>query len=166
MATTPFSDSRRQPVEQPSEVQVTVFRFPGDRAVQRRWVLPAAIAAALVGAVLAVVGVAGPSRGVATAGVDAAGPTGVAAADGYPSTCLTVTISPVNRTFARADFTPRRACGLASGFPTAIFHRFGGEWHPMLYAVRYPCPVPSVPPEVQRELSLCRSAGLGAGGGR
>ena len=134
---------------------MTVFRLPGDHGARRRWMLAPAIAGAVLVAVLLASGGTGPG-GIATDGVTAAGPAGVAAAYGYPSSCLTVRISGGDRSFARADFARTRACELQDSFPTAMFRRFEGEWHPMFYTVSYRCPVPSVPHAVQSELALCR----------
>lgn len=89
-----------------------------------------------------------------------AGPAGVAAAYGYPRGCLRVRISGLDPRFARADFARPGTCGYAVEFPTAVFHRFGGEWHPVLYTVRYPCPVPTIPPPVQSQLALCPGHGV------
>ena len=167
---TPLSDSERGSIDPPVEVQVTVIRLPDERELTRRigrhldWlgarlsaVAVAAVPTAIVAVVLAAaLGVGAGSRAGAIADVRAAGPAGVVAAYGYPASCLTVTISAVNHAFARADFAGSRSCGLQSSFPTAVFRRFGGEWHPLLYAVSRPCPVPSVPSSVQRQLALCR----------
>jgi hypothetical protein len=68
-------------------------------------------------------------------GVTEPGPAGVAAAYGYPLGCLRVTISPANPASARAEFDRGGSCGYVSGFATAVFRRFGGEWHPVLYTV-------------------------------
>src|SRR5205807_3062712 len=88
-------------------------------------------------------------------GVRQAGTAGVAAAYGYPTGCLRVRISAIDPAFARADFEGPQSCSDAIAFPTALFHRFGGEWHPVLYAVSYPCPGRSVPASVQKQLALC-----------
>jgi hypothetical protein len=163
-----LSGSERGSMGPPADVQVTVVGYPSERRLER-WIarrlgwLPArlqmvgvaAVPAAVVAVVLAAaLGVGSPAAG--TADVRAAGAAGVIAASGYPPACLTVTISARNRAYARADFARRGSCELDSGFPTAIFHRSGGEWHPFLYTVSYPCPVPSVPRSVQRQLELCR----------
>jgi hypothetical protein len=83
------------------------------------------------------------------------GPAGVAAAYGFPLRCLAVTILPVNRTYARADFNHRSPCGHYAGYPTAIFRYAGGRWHPVLDALGYRCPVRALPVEVQTRLGVC-----------
>lgn len=170
-------DSQRGVTGPPSEVHVTVFRLADEHALHRRlgreldwiWarlrlvavvVLPLAIGGVLLAAVL---GVGSRTSPGAAAGVTDAGPAGVAAAYGYPSACLKVRISEIDPSFARADFGRAGSCGLHGGFPTALFHRFGGEWHPLLYAVTYPCPMPSVPAPVQRQLSVCPRRATRAG---
>jgi hypothetical protein len=152
----------------PSDVQVTVLRLPYDRGgvpKSYRWVVVAAVL--VLGVFVALLlGGAGPSRGV-DAGVSDPGAPGVAAAYGYPTTCLKVAISALDRAFARADFEPATRCGLPGTYPTAMFHRFAGEWHPVLFTVSYPCPMPSIPASVQVELSLCpRSASAARAGDR
>jgi hypothetical protein len=144
-------DSHRSPVGPPSEVQVTVFRLPDDGALHLRVArrldrIPTrakrAVAvllglAALGGLGLAIaLGTGGPRGDVW--GVTEPGPAGVAAAYGYPLSCLRVTISASDPAFARAEFDHHRSCGYASGFATALFHRFDGEWHPVLYSVTSP----------------------------
>jgi hypothetical protein len=83
------------------------------------------------------------------------GATGVAAAYGYPSRCVSVTISAIDRVFARADFDHASQCGRYTGYSTAIFHRVNQGWEPVLEAVSYPCPVARIPPAVQKELGVC-----------
>lgn len=83
--------------------------------------------------------------------------TGVAAAYGYPSRCLRVTIASSDHAFARADFDHGSLCGRYTGDPTAIFHVVDGAWRPVLEAVSYPCPAESIPSAVQRELDVCPS---------
>jgi hypothetical protein len=61
----------------------------------------------------------------------------------------------LDATYARADFDRRRACGRYDWSTVAIFHRAGGLWRPVLEASNYHCPVASVPPAVQRQLSVC-----------
>jgi hypothetical protein len=90
-------------------------------------------------------------------GVSDVGRAGIAAAYGYSPGCLRVRISAANPVFARADFDRSVSCGPRPGFPTALFRRFGGQWHPLLYLAGYRCPVPAVPASVQRQLSLCGS---------
>jgi hypothetical protein len=38
---------------------------------------------------------------------------------------------------------------------TAIFHRVGGSWRPLLNSSRYSCPVASLPAVVQQQLAVC-----------
>ena len=83
------------------------------------------------------------------------GPAGVAAAYGYPLRCLSITIPARDRAYARADFDRTAPCGRYEGYPTAIFHRVGGAWRPVLDAVSYSCPVASLPRSVQAELAVC-----------
>ncbi len=83
------------------------------------------------------------------------GPAGVAAAYGYPPRCLSVTIAPGDPSYARADYNRVSACGRYDGTVTAIFHRVGGEWRPVLDATGYSCPIPSLPRAVTSELDVC-----------
>ena len=83
------------------------------------------------------------------------GPAGVAAAYGYPLRCLTVTIAPGNRSYARADYNRVSACGRYDGTVTAIFHRLAGEWRPVLDATGYSCPIAVLPRAVATELDVC-----------
>ncbi len=83
------------------------------------------------------------------------GPAGVAAAYGYPLRCLSVTIASDNRSYARADYNRVSACGRYDGTVTAIFHRVGGEWRPVLDATGYSCPVASLSRAVATELDVC-----------
>jgi len=83
------------------------------------------------------------------------GPAGVAAAYGYPLRCLTVTIAPANRSYARADYNRVSACGRYDGTVTAIFHRVDREWRPVLDATGYSCPIASLSRAVATELAVC-----------
>lgn len=118
------------------------------------------VAAAVIAAVVIV---ATASLGGGAAGSHVAkrtgegGPTGVAAAYGYPARCLSVTIASSDHAFARADFNHGSACGRYAGDPTAIFHVVQGAWRPVLEAVTYPCPAVGIPFAVQRELDVCPS---------
>jgi hypothetical protein len=140
-------DSQRTLAGPPSEVQVTVFRLPDDRALERRVrkaldriparvrrIALAALAAAILGGLGLAIAVASGGPHDAVWGVSEPGPAGVAAAYGYPLGCLRVRISAANPEFARAEFVRRGSCGYLPGFSTALFHRFNGEWHPMLYS--------------------------------
>ena len=156
MAKPPVADNQSEVAVAPSEVRVTVFRLEAPH--HRLPVRFQRIAVAVLGIALAValleLSWSGGS-GSLVWGVRQAGPAGVAAAYGYPTNCLRVRISAINPAFARADFERPGSCSDAIAFPTALFHRFEGEWHPVLYAVGYPCPVPSVPASVQKQLDLC-----------
>ena len=161
-------DTHRDLVGPPSEVQVTVLRLPDDRALYRRvgrWFdrIPPSVRKAVVTTVgvaaLGGLGVAialggGGPRG-AVWGSSEVGRAGIAAAYGYSPGCLRVRIAAANPAFARADFDRYGSCGQVPGFPTALFRRFGGQWHPLLYVAGYRCPLPSMPATVQRQLSLC-----------
>ncbi|HEX4009907.1 MAG TPA: hypothetical protein VHX62_07855 [Solirubrobacteraceae bacterium] len=82
------------------------------------------------------------------------GSAGVAAAYGFPLRCLTITIPPGHPAYARADFN-HTECGRFDGYVTAIFHRVGGDWRPVLEALGYACPVAGLPAPVQADLSVC-----------
>lgn len=157
--------------DSPSEVRITVLQEPGDRGLWNRlrarraagpprraygmWVAAAAVsAAAVIVATTSFGGGAAKSHRLA-AGADEGGPPGVAAAYGYPTRCLSVTIASTDHAFARADFNHASPCGRYAGYPTAIFHVVQGSWRPVLEAVSYPCPATGIPPAVQRELSVC-----------
>jgi hypothetical protein len=83
------------------------------------------------------------------------GPLGVAAAYGYPLRCLSITIAPGHRSYARADYNRVSACGRYDGTVTAIFHRVDGEWRPVLDATGYACPIASLSRAVAAELDVC-----------
>ncbi len=173
MAKQTFPGNESDSAMAPSDVQITIVRLPRDRGLRRRFeshrdriptrlrevAIAVPIAAAIV--TLAVAfgfgGSGAPREGIW--GVREAGAAGVAAAYGYPPGCLRVRISTVNPAFARADFDPRGTCGYEIPFPIALFRRFDGEWHPVLYMVSRACPMPSIPAPVQRQLSLCPSHG-------
>lgn len=161
-------DSQRNLVGPPSEVQVTVFRLPDDRALHRRvgrqldrvptrlrMAVVVALGVAAVGGFAVAIAFGGGGPRGAVWGVSEAGRAGIAAAYGYSPDCLQVRISAANPAFARADFDRSGSCGHVPGFPTALFHRFSGQWHPLLYLAGYRCPVPSIPTPVQMQLSLC-----------
>ncbi len=96
-----------------------------------------------------------PSLHASPAAAREPGPAGVAAAYGYPLRCLSVTIASANRAYARADYNRVSACGRYDGTVTAIFHRVGGEWRPVLDATGYSCPVASLSRAVATELDVC-----------
>jgi hypothetical protein len=157
--------------DSPSEVRITVLQDPGDRGIWNRLrttrgavglrcgsgicVAAAALSAAGVIVVATSFGGGGVSSHRPAAGTDQGGPTGVAAAYGYPTRCLSVTIASTDHAFARADFNHVGPCGQYAGDPTAIFHVVRGGWRPVLEAVSYPCPATGIPPAVQKELSVC-----------
>jgi hypothetical protein len=158
--------------DSPSEVRITVLQDPGDRGLWNRlrarrggagrhgrasamWAAAAAVlAAAVIVTTTSFAGGAGRSHELA-AGAGEGGSPGVAAAYGYPTRCLSVTIASSDHAFARADFNHASPCGQYAGYPTAIFHVVRGSWRPVLEAVSYPCPATGIPPAVQRELSVC-----------
>jgi hypothetical protein len=96
-----------------------------------------------------------PSRRASRAAAGDSGPVGVAAAYGYPLRCLSVTIAPGHRSYARADYNRVSACGRYDGTVTAIFHRVAGEWRPVLDATGYSCPIASLSRAVAAELDVC-----------
>lgn len=112
------------------------------------------LAAAAAVAVLAS-GPLGSGHRPARAGVRAPGRAGVAAAYGFPLKCLSVEISTHDPRFARADFDRSVPCGRFAGYSTAIFQRTGGIWSAVVEAIRYECPVRSIPPQVEQELGVC-----------
>jgi hypothetical protein len=170
MGREPPSDHWHELGEQPSEVRITVF---SDSEVRepRKWLqrlggirIPTGVpgfrlvvVVLAIAAMLAIVAYVGGSSAPRSAGGRASEPgaRGVAAAYGYPSPCLSVTLSAIDRAFARADFDHASQCGRYTGYPTAIFHRIDREWQPVLEAVSYPCPVAGIPPGVQKELGVC-----------
>jgi hypothetical protein len=83
------------------------------------------------------------------------GAPGVAAADGHPLRCLSITIAPHHPAYARADFNDAVACGRFGGYATAIFRRVRGMWRPALYTLHFSCPAPYVPRAIQAELAVC-----------
>lgn len=162
--------------EPPTEVEITLLERdelafekklfgsdPRRRRARARGLLVAFLAAVAIGATAAAV--IGAGRGPTRPGSQALravsarahlpGAAGVAAAYGYPPHCLTITISAINRAFARADFNHASLCGRFAGDPTAIFYRSGGAWRPVLDAVGYRCPVGTIPGVVQRALAVC-----------
>lgn len=132
-------------------------RRPKPRLRRPFGALGAVVVVAAVGAILATMSSSspvGPSHSPAHEG----GATGVAAAYGYPTRCLSVTISAIDPAFARADFNHTSPCGRYAGYPTAIFHLVDRAWRPVLEAVSYPCPATGIPPVVQKELGVCSTA--------
>jgi hypothetical protein len=96
-----------------------------------------------------------PTRRVSPAAARDSGPLGVAAAYGYPLRCLSVTVAPGHRSYARADYNRVSACGRYDGTVTAIFHRVDGEWRPVLDVTGYSCPIASLSRAVAAELDVC-----------
>ncbi len=164
-----FPDPTSEPWFTVLEVRVQAGSGPPPA---RRWIAAARGAArprVRVGAGVAVtclaviaIGLASGDRtGAPVAQSRRAGAEGVAAAYGYPSWCLSVTIAAGHPAYARADFDRARPCGRYGGDPTAIFRRVDGAWRAVLDAVTYSCPVPSLPPAVQVDLDVCvQSAAL------
>jgi hypothetical protein len=144
--------------DEPSNVRVTVIadgRPPRQARSYRGRTL--AVAGALTAAVAAVLIATGSGSRDHTrrAAARAPGPRGVAAAYGYPLRCLSVAIALHDPRFARADFDHAVPCGRYTGEVTAIFRRADGAWVPVLDAASYPCPVRSLPEQVQVELGVC-----------
>jgi hypothetical protein len=156
----PDRSSESSDVPEVLVVEVTVLRDPDARASRMRLVRwPAMVGLGLLVAILAMAGTLQGGPDGAGHGVGAVaretGPAGVAAADGYPLRCLSITILAADQAYARADFNHRRPCGRFTGYSTAIFHRVMGAWRPVLDAVGYVCPVASLPVNVQTELGVC-----------
>jgi hypothetical protein len=123
-----------------------------------RWRVAIGIGVGLAFATAVVVLASGPAGGghrPTHAGVRAPGRAGVAAAYGFPLKCLSVEISTHDPRFARADFDRSVPCGRWAGYSTAIFRRTGGMWSAVVEAIRYACPVRSLPPPVEQELGVC-----------
>ena len=152
----------------PSEVQVTFLPSPQGPAPRKRIARIPRLAsvAAIIALVLVVTAIGGVLVGASMGGRGAAvrtapplahqrGPAGVAAAYGYPLRCLSVTISSGYPAYARADFNRALQCGRYHGYATAIFHRAGGAWRPVLDTIAYSCPVGSLPAAVQADLAVC-----------
>lgn len=116
-----------------------------------------ALAATIVAVLLATAPWGGdhPRVSARDARARAPGAAGVAAAYGYPLRCLSVAIALHDPRFARADFDHAVPCGRYTGEVTAIFRRADGAWVPVLDAASYPCPVRSLPEQVQVELGVC-----------
>jgi hypothetical protein len=87
--------------------------------------------------------------------VTARGPAGVAAAYGYPLSCMSVTIPAADRTYARADLSHAAGCAGITGYAPAIFHYVAGRWRLVPDAVGYMCNRESVPAAVDRAFELC-----------
>jgi hypothetical protein len=155
----------------PGEVQVTLMPEPHDRMSRERRVgvhgttrgratvaVVLVLAAAAMGVAVVLGALAGRRDTAArreAARPELVGPSGVAAAYGYPLRCLSVTIAQTNHAYARADFDHRGPCGLYDGYVTAIFSRIDGAWLPVLDATSYSCPVATLPAAVQKELGVC-----------
>jgi hypothetical protein len=160
------SDGRDEGSDPRSEVEVTVVVRARRRPLRERLdAVRLPIRARLLAAVLAVVGalLAGGLVAAGSIGLggerDATSPGGpraaVAAAYRYPANCLTVTISTTDPTYARAELDRVSPCWRYGVYVTAIFHRVGGSWRPLLNSSRYSCPVASLPAVVQQQLAVC-----------
>jgi hypothetical protein len=111
---------------------------PWSSATRRRFARP--LAGLAVGlALLAALTYGVAHRGVmhrpvraAVARPDTAALAGVAAAFGYPSRCLNVTISASAPTYAQAEIVRRPTCPLYRGYIDATFHRVDGRWRLVL----------------------------------
>jgi hypothetical protein len=75
---------------------------------------------------------------------------GVAMAFGYPSRCLTVTVSAGAPTYAQAEVVRRPGCPPYRGYVDATFHRVDGRWRLVLDEGQLFVP--------NRLLARCRSA--------
>lgn len=163
--------SQRRPPDQwegsadpPRVVQVTLLPDPYARPLRERIhvsrrLLVGFVPAACACLVALAAGTLGAGRSptipVARAGATRPGPWGVAAAYGYPLRCLSITIDPTDRVYARADFDHGSPCGRYDGDVTAIFHRVDHAWRPVLDATGYGCPVASLSAAVQSALDVC-----------
>ena len=150
-------------VPKPAENHNSASRL-STRLLRRPYFATAVVAmAAGVGALVAATSVSSPARRTHSRAGER-GPTGVAAAYGYPSRCLRVTTASSDHAFARADFNRGTPCGRYAGDSTAIFHVVDGAWRPVLEAVWYPCPSAGIPAAVQRELGVCPFLARSGGG--
>ena len=122
---------------------------------RRRGIVALALAGALAAGLIGWLARGQAGRQPTNVAARQSGPAGVAAAYGHPLDCLSITILPASRTYARADFNHASPCGRYTGYPTAIFHYALGAWRPVLEAVTYRCPVESLPVAVQRDLAVC-----------
>ena len=135
------SDARRRLAEPPSLVEVTIL-VHGPRSDPWQRIIAiglrgrrAAVVALVLISVVVITLAAAAVFGTRTSGAQHAskaearvsGPAGVAAADGYPLSCLSITTSRGNPAYARADFNRAVPCGRYDGSATAIFHRVGGR---------------------------------------
>lgn len=145
---------------------MTVIPAPRGPALRERVaeMAPVSSVRAIIGLVLVVV-LAGTIVAVASLGDGGGGararshergPAGVAAADGHPLRCLSVTISQDDPSYARADVDATGPCGRYDGSVRAILHWVDGAWRRVLDAKRYSCPLASVPAPVQAELAVCQ----------
>jgi hypothetical protein len=156
----------------PSEVRITVISDPDARTLwDRLATIPVlgrrpivAVFVVLLAVTALVTAVSAGNRYGVRAEISPlvhdSGPAGVAAADGYPPRCLSITISAADPSYARADFNHATPCGRYTGYATAVFHRAGGAWRTLLKASEYECPVASIPVAVQADLDVCLPADL------
>jgi hypothetical protein len=141
----------------PVVLEITVQGTPSPGTPRRRAGLVLLVALAVAGAA-GVWFASGAGRPGAAVLAHERGAAGVAAAAGSPLGCLTVTILPTDRTYARADFNHQTICGRYTGYSTRIFHYVAGTWRAALDAVDYTCPVRSLPAAVQTQLGVCLPA--------
>lgn len=152
-----------------SELRVTVVPDPGGHALRKRLVqmrvaksagLVAGLAVALAAVGAIVVGALPSQRTAAPHAAPVtqphrAGPAGVAVAYQYPFRCLSVTISAIDPSYARAELDRASPCWRYGAYSIAVFHRVHGAWRTVLDASSYSCPVASLPAAVQAQLGVC-----------
>jgi hypothetical protein len=120
--------------ESPADAQISVTVPPRAHArpLRRRLargplVLAVPVAVAITaGAVLTATG--GRYRGAAPARGNRAAAAEVATAYGYPSRCLTISFSPGDPEYARAQVDRTAVCARYRGYVNASFHRIDGSW--------------------------------------
>ncbi len=154
-----------------SQVRVTVVPDPAPaghallkRLAPNRVGTPARLIACLAVA-LAAVGVivvraqqrgrAGTPHAVPVTQSNSAGRAGVAVAYQYPFRCLSVTISAIDPSYARAELDRASPCWRYGAYSIAVFHRVHGRWRTVLDTTSYSCPVASLPAAVQAQLGVC-----------
>ncbi|MBV9423947.1 MAG: hypothetical protein JOZ98_13615 [Solirubrobacterales bacterium] len=129
------------PAHRPSEAEITVTigrrgRGRGGGALVAGGAIIAT--AALLGVFIAVTSSAARHNPSATLGTtpttqeDGAGAAGIAAAYGYPSRCLRVTISASDPNAATARVNRAGPCARYRGYVDASFHRIDGGWRLVL----------------------------------
>lgn len=154
-----------------SQVRVTVVpdAAPDGHAIRKRFApdrvgtsarLIAGLAVALAAVGVVVMGArqserAGTPHAVRVTQSSSAGRAGVAVAYQYPFRCLSVTISAIDPSYARAELDRASPCWRYGAYSIAVFHRVHGAWRTVLDTTSYSCPVPSVPSAVQTQLGIC-----------